>query len=120
MKKEKSFNNFRHNGIHLNFPNGNFISTIWGVGSYTENHDFSLSGHFSTEQDSLRGDPLKGFRTFLQSDNVEVAYTCSKEIVKKIRRKFGEENPLGYLSMKDWLWLVNTLSKGKVATKIKP
>ena len=38
-----AFTNHKHNGVYLQFPNGNAISTIWGVGSYTDNHDKSFS-----------------------------------------------------------------------------
>lgn len=39
--KGKAFTNHRYNGVYLEFPNGNAISTIWGCGTYSDNHDKS-------------------------------------------------------------------------------
>ena len=67
MRKEKAFNNFRHNGVLLNFPNGNFISTIWGACTYSDNHDIFLDDN--------------SFKTFLKSNTCEVMVTCSEKLI---------------------------------------
>ena len=92
---KKSFENFKHNGIYLEFDNGNTISTIWGYGSYTENHD--------------KGD----FDTFDSSKNVEIMFTCGQKLKKGILKKYneGDGDPIGYLTITQWLEIVNLLNK---------
>lgn len=79
MKREKSFNNFKHNGLHLTFPNGNFISTIFGIGSYTENHDMYTK-----------------MEEFMDSNDVEIMFDCGDKLKKKILKKYndGENDPI--------------------------
>lgn len=103
MKKEKAFNNWRHNSIHLTFPNGNILSTVWGVGTYSDNHDFDFTP-----------DPSEGFRVFMQSDEVEISILkAPAKLVKKIMKKYDVENDsvIGYLNMAQWLDIVKMLSK---------
>ncbi len=110
MSKEKAFNNFKHNGIHLTFPNRNMISTIWGVGSYTENHDIDFKNDDLTDM----------FNTFLESNNVEVMISCGKKLKKRLHKKFGAEEDggsphrvIGYLSIMEWLYIVNKVANEK-------
>jgi hypothetical protein len=99
---EKAFNNWGHNGIHLNFPNGNQVSTIWGRGSYTENHDFRLDNY---------GGLLKEFETFLDSETAEVMVTCSSKLLKSFIARFQGGNPFGYLNIYEWLYIVNKVAE---------
>ena len=102
---DKSFNNFKHNGLHLKFPNGNSLSTIWGYGSYSENHDMF---------DDLKGeDQLKVYTTFKPSNTVEVAIlSAPEELIKKIHKKYNFDGSVcGYLTMAQWLDIVKMLSK---------
>ena len=95
---EKAFNNFRHNGIHLNFPNGNQVSTIWGSGSYSENYDIWQP---------------KDFGTFMESETAEIMVTCSPKLLKKLAKKFNNDSGgvFGYLSITDWIYIVNLVAK---------
>lgn len=99
--KIKSFANPKHNGIHLNFPNGNWISTIWGVGSYSENHDHKTY------------DFVADYETFMSSNDVEIMFTCGEKLKKRILKKYneGEKDPIGYLTITQWLEIVNLLNK---------
>jgi hypothetical protein len=100
--EEKAFENIKHNALHLNFPNGNKLSTIWGRGSYTENHDFTFdeSGN------------IKDFWTFIGSNNVEIMFACDKKLEKKIFKKFiYDSQPIGYLTILQWVEIVKMLSK---------
>jgi hypothetical protein len=108
MKKEseklKAFNNWRHNGIHLTFPNGNSISTVWGIGSYTDNH-------FLIEKDP---DTAFGYRKFLDSDTCEIMILKAPDkLIKKIHKKYGDgdNSVIGYLTIKQWLEIINLISK---------
>ena len=96
--EEKAFNNFRHNGLHLNFPNGNHLSTVWGGGTYTENYD----------RFDLISQPI-----FLESNDVEIMFECSEKLQKKIEKKFndGGEQPIGRLTITQWLEIANLLAK---------
>ncbi len=100
MKKVKSFKNSKHNGIQLKFPNGNWISTIWGAGSYTENHDYTESKI-----------PF-GYETFLESDDVEIMVDCPEKLSKKIHKKYdGDGSVIGHLTITQWLEILNLLAK---------
>jgi len=96
--REKAFFNWRLGGIHLNFPNGNTLSTIWGGGSYSENHD---------DFGSITNPKAIG------SNNVEIMFDCPEELQKKIEKKYndGDEQPIGYLNIVQWSEIVNLLSK---------
>ena len=96
--KEKAFNNFRTNGLHLNFANGNHLSTIWGGGSYSENHD------------NLR-DVIGP--TAIQSNDVEIMFDCGEKLKKRIIKKYNEgyDQPIGYLTISQWVEIVNLLNK---------
>ena len=100
--KEKAFNNWRHNAIHLTFPNGNCLSTTWACCSYSENHDME-----DIDYD-------KQWETFRPSDTAEVMILNAPEkLIKRIYKKldgyYGD--PLGYVTMEQWLWIVKMLSK---------
>jgi len=98
MKKEKAFNNWKHNAIHLTFPNGNCLSTTWDSGSYSDNYD-------------LWG--IDSYKTFMQSDEIEIMILNAPEkLIKKIHKKYdGDGSVLGYLNMKQWLEIIKILSK---------
>ena len=103
---KKAFKNFRHNGIHLTFPNGNSISTIWGVGSYTEN---SNTGDYEKFKEA--------YFMFLESNDVEIMIlNCPNKLMKKIINKYNiedDENPIGHINITQWLEILNLLAKGK-------
>jgi hypothetical protein len=98
--KNKAFNNWKHNAIHLTFPNGNSLSTTWGYGTYSDNYD--------NWSDNV-------FRKFMSSDTVEVMILKAPEkLVKKIYKKYDENrngNIIGFLTMEQWLEVVKMLSK---------
>lgn len=101
MKKEKAFDNWRHNAIHLTFPNGNSLSTTWAYGTYSENYD--MDDLADTEH----------WKTFRGSDTCEVMILKAPDkLIKKIHKKFdGDGSVIGYLTMDKWLDIVKILSK---------
>ena len=104
--QSKAFINSKHNGIKLTFPNGNCISTIWGIGTYSENYDYKANSTYE--------DFTEGYRTFMGSDTCEIMIlNCPDKLYKKIHRKFGsvDNSVIGYVSMKDWLEIIKLLSK---------
>ena len=98
--KEKAFCNFRSNGIHLTFPNGNALSTIWGYCTYSDNHDMEIG----------YGD---NYNKFLDSNTVEIMILeAPSRLKKKIEKKYDFEGSVkGYLTMEEWLDVVKMLSK---------
>ena len=104
---KKAFTQHRNNGVHLTFPNGNSLSTIWGRGSYSENHNYTT------------GDVIKDFSEPIKegSDTVEIMITHAPDkLIERIHKKLSpnsEDSVIGYLSMPDWLWAVNQLAKAK-------
>jgi hypothetical protein len=95
--KNKSFYNFRHNAINLTFKNGNEISTVWGVGTYSGNYN---NGNFDD---------------FLQSNNVEIKIKeCDGKALNLLKTKYNlkEEdcNILAYINIDQWLDILNILN----------
>ena len=104
-KTKKAFSNFKHNGIHIWFPNGNGISTIWGYGSYSDNYDYEPKD---------KKNIMARFETFLESNSVEVMILkCSDELLKRLEKKYygGYEQPFNRLTITEWLDIVNKVSK---------
>ena len=109
MENNSSFTNHRHNGVYLQFPNGNAISSIWGVGSYTENHDYKSGRGFATDFSTLIG---RG------SNTVEIMPISNddkllKRIFRKCGKKFGDDDVIGWVDITTWLWIVNQLAKAE-------
>ena len=97
IEHKKAFKNWRHNAIHLTFPNGNCLSTTWGFGSYSDNYD--------TES-------MDFYREFGQSDTCEImVLQCPDKLLKKLYKKYDFDSVKGYVSMKEWLEIVKILSK---------
>lgn len=101
--KEKAFNNWKRNAIHLTFPNGNAISTTWAYLTYSDNNDMSYNS-------------MDKFNEFMQSDTVEIMIlNAPDKLVKKIQNKydFEDDSVKGYLNITEWLEILNLLAKGK-------
>lgn len=106
---KKAFGSHRPARIHFNFPNGNFLSTIWAGGSYTENYSDWRDTEFLL-------DKTKTFPEYF-SDTVEVMFECGEELRLKINTKYGdgeEAAVIGQLTFSQWLEIVNLL-----ATEVK-
>lgn len=90
---DKAFDNYKHNGIRLTFSNGNWISTIWGYGSYSDGRDVS-------------------YKEFTDSDNCEVMFHCGDKLNRRLHKKFdGDGSVIGCVSVDDWLYIVSAISK---------
>ena len=99
-KTNKAFDNWAHNAVHLTFPNGNKISTTWGYCTYSVNHDCD---------DLLASVKFDSFR---KSNTVEIMILeCPDKLRKKIQKEFDFEDVAGYLSITDWLKVLNLLAK---------
>ena len=101
MKKEKAFNNWQHNSIHLTFPNGNSLSTTWAYGSYSENYEM------------IGITDMEHWNTFVPSNTCEIMILKAPDkLIKKIHKKYdGDGNVIGHLDMKQWLEIVKMLFK---------
>jgi len=91
--------------MRLVFPNGNILSTVWGTGSYSENHDYTT------------GDIIRDYKERIEegSETVEIMILqASDTLVRRIYRRLAphsNDTVIGYVSIKDWLWAVNQLAK---------
>ena len=96
MKDCKAFVNHKPNGVYLKFPNGNGLSTIWGCGTYSDNHNY-------TTEDIVEG-----------ANRVEIMIeTPDDKLCRKIFRKLDTSpanGVIGWVTMEQWLWVVNQLS----------
>ncbi len=105
MATDKAFCNHKINGVMLTFPNGNSISTIWGVGSYSDNYDYDL------------GDVVKNYSERIKdgSSTAEIMILKAPErLVKKIYRHLGSDEDggvIGWVKISDWLWVLNQLAR---------
>lgn len=98
--------NHKDNGVFLQFDNGICLSTIWGWGSYSENHDWHPKG--DTSLDNVFKKIEEG------SHNVEIMFTDGDpKFIKKMCIKYDGENPIGYLDLNDWLDIVQACKKYK-------
>ena len=105
--KEQAFSVHRRNGFYLSFPNGNSISTIWGVATYSQNRDLGFP-EFDKRVDSM---------------DVEIMpCTSDKRLLKRIFRHFDrspdDDSVIGWVGMTDWLWVVNQLASWKPAVSV--
>ncbi len=109
VKKEKAFHSWRSARFHLNFPNGNQVSTVWGSGTYTDN--YYDPGDFKDLDDKRQ--PI------FDSETVEIMFSCSDKLKKKILKKYndGNHDPIGHLSLQKWLQIVNMVEKEKKQKK---
>lgn len=100
MTSKQSFVNWRPNAFHLNFQNGNHLSTTWAPCSYSDNYDRDFP-----ENPKLHHN--------FPSNRVEIMFTCPDKLKKKIIKKFNEGNddPIGYLNITQWAEIVTLLSK---------
>ena len=112
-KNNSAFTNHRHNGVYLQFPNGNAISSIWSVGSYTGNHDYAS------------GDIIKDYTTLIKrgSNTVEIMIeTNNQKLLKRIYRKCGhksiDDGVIGWVNITTWLWVLNQLANDKTAIPV--
>ena len=91
-KEQKSFKCHALNKVQLTFPNGNWVSTIWGSYTYSDNYD------------------VDGYNIPMESDTCEIMFTCPEKLEKKILKKYGGGQPIGYLKIEDWLKIIKLLS----------
>jgi hypothetical protein len=106
----KAFRNHKNNGVYLAFPNGNGVSTIWGSGSYTDNHDAEI----------LTKDGELDYQRMYRENNegsmtAEVMVDCGEELARALQEKFnGAGNTvIGYLSIMDWLEVIQRIANEK-------
>jgi hypothetical protein len=96
----RAFSCHRKNGVYLKFPNGNAISTIWGVATYSQNHDGDFS-NFEKQLDSM--------------DCEIMPITEDKDLLEQIFQHFNrsskDDSVIGWVSITDWLWVLNQLAK---------
>jgi len=104
---QKAFIAHRTNGIYLNFPNGNGLSTIWGAGIYSDNHDYGFEPY-----------KPKAYNETIEegSDTCETMPDCGDLVKKLLDAKFPKNqngSVFGYLTFPQWLEMVNILNENK-------
>jgi len=105
---KKAFASHRPNGIHLRFPNGNSLSTIWGLGTYSDNYDL----------ESPDGDTLNVYSSVIKegSDTCETMPSCGDMVKKLLDATFPDETNggvFGHMTFEKWLKMVNILNENK-------
>lgn len=91
-------NNHKQNGTFIEFKNGNSISIIWGVGTYSDNYNES----FDKYQENL------------SSTNVEIMPDANEKVIKAIKRKYNgdsENSVIGRVSLEDLVEILVILKK---------
>jgi len=106
---KKAFHGWDVARFHINFPNGNHISTVWGEGTYSECHDSTAMTDYLLKRTTER--PV------FDSSNVEIMFDCPKSLREYIEKKYNDYNgqPIGYLPLNKWLEIVNLLAKHRRA-----
>lgn len=119
---KKAFCNWSPSRVHFNFQNGNWLSTVWGGGTYTENHDRM---HYKEMGVTIEEFPKKFSRFILDglwaSETVEIAFECGPKLRKKIEKylDMGTNTVAGYVSMEKWLKVLNWLASEKKYKNLK-
>lgn len=93
----------RLNGFRLTFPNGNSISTVWSKWTYSDNHDIEILKDGKIDEENMN--------TPLSSDTAEAMVDCPELMLDLLKEKFGGDNPFGYLTITQWLEMLNILAK---------
>lgn len=96
MDEARSFYNHKTNGFHINFANGNSLSTIWGRGTYSDNKLREL-------------EPLER----VGSDTCEVRPGCSTEVKEELDKMFPDnagDSVYPYVTLEQWIDIVNYLN----------
>lgn len=112
---KKAFTAHKANGIYLNFPNGNALSTVWGSGTYSDNYDYGFKrtdGTFDAENFT------KAYNERIKtgSDTVEVMPMCGDLVKKLLDAKFPDNengSVFSRLTFPQWLEMVNILNENK-------
>lgn len=105
--RSRAFGNAQPNKVQLNFPNGNWLSSVWGWGCYS---DWGSSRMMS-------GGDKPQISEFAASNLVEVMFTCGDRLHKRLHKKFdGDGGVIGYLQFDEWLYIVNALANEKRET----
>lgn len=104
-EKEKAFYSWATARFHLNFPNGNNISCVFGEGTYSDEYDSNAESDYLLK--------MTNERPVFNSDTIEIMFTCPDKLRKKILKKYNEgaSDPIGYLPIDKWLEIVNLLAK---------
>ena len=103
--KEKAFHSWDTARFHINFPNGNQISSVWGEGTYSDCRESKAMTDFILKRTAQR--PV------FNSDTIEIMFRCGDKLKKRILKKYneGSDGPIGYLSLEKWLEIVNLVAK---------
>lgn len=106
MEKKPAFGCHAINKFQMNFPNGNWLSTVWGPCTYSDNYDL---------EPPTNDEIVTMFKAPLWSNTVEIMFTCGDELRTKILEEYndGIEDPIGYLPQNKWLEIVNLLANEK-------
>ncbi len=96
--------NHRNHGVYLEFDNGNNISTVWGIGTYSTNYYYPSEGRMDFE----------AIPENKEADQVEILFNCGDKLHKRLHNKFdGDDHVIGRVSIKDWLYIVNAIANEK-------
>lgn len=106
-KEEKAFHSWDTARFHLNFPNGNQVSSVFGDGTYTDNFDSRAMVDYLLKRTTER--PV------FDSNTVEIMILCGDKLEKRILKKYndGDSQPIGHLTIDKWLEIVNLVAKEK-------
>jgi hypothetical protein len=109
---KKAFTNWREGAIHLNFPNGNHISTTWARSSYSDNYD--LDYYDPLDIPKYRTDRIN---PIIESDTCEIMIDCGDKLLKSLEKKYndGDSQPFARINIVNWLEIVDKVSKEKLS-----
>jgi hypothetical protein len=104
----KSFSTRGNNQVILKFPNGVSVSTVWGTGSYSDNH-MDIEAIMNIES-IMKQEPL-------ESDTCEfMILEAPYELLEDIHSEFNEYSvgsktePYGHVPIDVWIKVLNRLT----------
>lgn len=97
---EKAFSNWQNGGIHFTWPNGNWLSTTFAPGTYSDNHHPRW--------------PMGNEFVKMESNTCEIMFECPDKLRNRIMKKYDGDtgnSVIGYLTIQQWTEIINLLSK---------
>ena len=95
------------NGIRLDFDNGVSLSTIWGNGTYSDNHDYDFN--------HPEIDITETYRKLIETGSTTVEFMFldgDDKLINKMCKKYGsDDNPSGYIKVSKWIEMIAYLNK---------
>ena len=98
----------KSNLVWIEFSKDLIVSTAWGAGTYSDNHDAMLMEDYDV------GKLMEIFNKPMESSNCEVYFiNCPEDLQESLEKKYNDgcEHPISYLDVENWIKLIMDCKK---------